>query len=67
MSPHSSVLTWRSHGQRSLAGYSPWGCPESNTTERAHTHSPLDMQEDRSTVASKAHLLGLWDPRGQFT
>ena len=21
------------HGQRSLAGYSPWGCKESNTTE----------------------------------
>ena len=25
-----------SHGQRSLAGYCPWGCKESNTTE--HTH-----------------------------
>ena len=22
------------HGQRSLAGYSPWGCKESDTTER---------------------------------
>ena len=21
------------HGQRSLVGYSPWGCKESNTTE----------------------------------
>jgi len=21
------------HGQRSLAGYSPWGCKESDTTE----------------------------------
>ena len=23
-----------SHGQRSLAGYSPWGCKESDTTEQ---------------------------------
>ena len=22
---HSSILAWRTHGQRSLAGYSPWG------------------------------------------
>ena len=28
------------HGQRSLAGYSPWGCKESDTTEQlAHTPS----------------------------
>ena len=25
------------HGQRSLAGYSPWGCKESGTTERLST------------------------------
>src|SRR5574340_1103377 len=32
-------LPGESHGQRSLAGYSPWGCKESDTTERlAHTH-----------------------------
>ena len=24
-------------GQRSLAGYGPWGCKESDTTERQHT------------------------------
>ena len=23
---HSSILAWSYHGQRSLAGYSPWGC-----------------------------------------
>ena len=26
MATHSSILAWRIHGQRSLAGYSPWGC-----------------------------------------
>ena len=25
------------HGQRSLVGYSPWGCKESDTTERLST------------------------------
>ena len=31
---HSSSLAWRiPNGQRSLAGYSPWGCKESDTTE----------------------------------
>ena len=24
MATHSSVFAWRIHGQRSLAGYSPW-------------------------------------------
>ena len=28
-----SILAWKSHGQRSLAGYSPWVCKESDTTE----------------------------------
>ena len=27
-------LPRESHGRRSLAGYSPWGCKESDTTER---------------------------------
>ena len=26
MATHSSVLAWEVHGQRSLAGCSPWGC-----------------------------------------
>ena len=33
MATHSSILAWKIHGQRSLAGYSPWGCKEWNTTE----------------------------------
>ena len=31
--PTPIFLTGESHGPRSLAGYSPWGCKESNTTE----------------------------------
>ena len=31
---HSSILAWRIHGQKSLVGYSLWGCKESDTAER---------------------------------
>ena len=32
------LLPGKSHGQRSLVGYSPWGSKESDTTERLHFH-----------------------------
>ena len=35
------LLPGKSHGQRSLVGYSPWGRKESDTTERLHFHSSL--------------------------
>ena len=25
---HSSILAWESHRERSLEGYSPWGCSD---------------------------------------
>jgi len=33
-----ALLPGKSHGRRSLIGYSPWGCKESDTTERLHFH-----------------------------
>ena len=36
--PTPVLLPGKFHGQRSLAGYSPWGCKESDRTE--HTHLP---------------------------
>ena len=33
MATHSSILAWRIP-QRSLVGYSPWGCKESDVTEQ---------------------------------
>ena len=38
MATHFSTLAWKIHGWRSLVGYSPWGCKESDTTERLHFH-----------------------------
>ena len=37
MATHSSTLAGKSHGQRSLVGYSPLGRKESDTTERLHS------------------------------
>ena len=34
--PTPVLLPGKSHGQRSLVGYSPWGCKGSDTTERLH-------------------------------
>ena len=33
----------KSHGRRSLVGYSPWGHKESDMTERLHLHFPLEL------------------------
>ena len=39
MATHSSILALKSHGQRSLAGYSPKGCKELDMTEQLSTCS----------------------------
>ena len=41
MATHSNILAWRiSMDKRILAGYSPWRCKESDTTERLRTEHP---------------------------
>ena len=39
--PTPVLLPGKSHWRRSLVGYSPWGCEESDTTERLHFHFSL--------------------------
>ena len=58
MSTHSSVLAGESHGQRSLAGYSPWGQKESDIIEWL-THSTIwgpCTQALRSKGGQELHL-----------
>ena len=50
--PHI-FLPRKSHGQRSLVGYSPQGCKESDTTEHAHT---LQQHTHRTFINSTALL-----------
>ena len=58
MAIHSSILAGKSHGQRSLSGYSLWGRRESDTTE--HMHACRFMQ--RSTYKSVFHILPVMFP-----
>ena len=41
--PTPVFLPGKSHGQRSLVGYSPWGCKESDTTKQLHFHFQYNM------------------------
>ena len=50
--PTPVVLPRESHGQRSLVGYSPWGCKESGMTEvTEHVH----LSQSRTTL--KGHVI----------
>ena len=44
MAPLFSLLPGEFHGWRSLVGCSPWGCKESDTTERLHFHFSLSCR-----------------------
>ena len=50
MATHSRILAWRIHGQRSLAGYSPWRHRESDTTYLLNNKlSPKQSMESMNT------------------
>ena len=46
------------HGQRSLAGYSSWGCKESDTTERLSTAHPTFSSCHETITACNALYVG---------
>ena len=49
METHSSILTWRTSGQRSLVGYSPQGRKDSDTTEQLHSPTHSLTHQDKTT------------------
>ena len=51
------LLPGKSHGQRSLVGYSPWGCKESDTTEWSSLHPVLMFCYDNFTL----YFIGIGD------
>ena len=60
MEPTPVFIPWKSYGQRSMAGYSPWGHKESDTTEvTSHAHSILVFVQFSSVTQSCPTL---WDP-----
>ena len=53
MQPTPVFLPGEVHGQRSLAGYSPWGCEELDVTE-ATEHTYVHMLQKFSCFAPKS-------------
>ena len=51
MAPHSSTLPGKSHRQRSLVGYSPWGHKELDIAEPVCTHT-FDQDISRIRLGS---------------
>ncbi|XDA81174.1 hypothetical protein R6Z07F_011148 [Ovis aries] len=49
--PTPVLLPGKSHGRRSLAGYSPWGCKESGRTERLHFDFLLNFLLNNGSLA----------------
>ena len=50
MATHSSTHTWVIHGQRSLAGYSPWSC------KKVRYNRTTKQQQQKQTTYSNQCL-----------
>ena len=70
MATHSSTLAWKISWVEELgAGYCPWGCKESGTTERLHFHTARCPHEGHlrnpfqewNCLWPRGSELGLWD------
>ena len=58
--PTPVLLPGKSHGWRSLVGCSPWGCKESDMTERLHFHAlEKEMATHSSVLAWRIPGMGL--------
>ena len=61
--PVSVFLPGGSHGQRSLAGYSPWGHKELDTTLCMHkecTHAHIHTKDRREHLRHATYQVKLW-------
>ena len=45
---HSSILAWKSHGQRNLEGYSPWDYKLLDMTEQLSKHEHIVSHSKKS-------------------
>ena len=65
--PTPVLLPGKSHGWRSLVGCNPWGCRESDTTEKLHFHFSLSRLEKEMATHSGVlawRIPGKGDPGG---
>ena len=64
--PTPVLLPGKSHGRRSLVGYSPWGRKESDTTERLHFHPYFYLLIFIFDCAGPLLLCGLFSSCGKW-
>ena len=67
--PTPVLLPGKPHGRRSLVGCSPWGCEESDTTERLHFHfslSCIPLENPRDGGAWWAAIYGVSQSQTQL-
>ena len=55
--PLHLFLPGKFHGQRSLAGYSPWGCKELDMTEQLSLHAPTGQGADTALKQEQSEFL----------
>ena len=55
MATHSSILPGASHGQKSLSGFSPQGCTESDMTEATWQEQPWQQQQQEEDLSPNMH------------
>ena len=62
--PTPVLLPGKSHGLRSLVGYSPWGRKELDTTEWLHFHFHFQYTVDANVcvLSCFSHVQFFWDP-----
>ena len=67
--PAAVFLPGESHGQTSLAGYSPWGQKEVDTTEQLSMHVVMSCARKwRASAGDRKYtmvLVGAWVPGGR--
>ena len=65
--PTPVFLSGETHGQKSLAGYNPWGCKESDTTEWLTTTAPALQGDSLPTeLSGKPAVYFTWAENLQF-
>ena len=55
MATQFTILAWKSHGQRSQVGYSPWGRKESDVIEQLIKHKAVCSREGQMESVQKEH------------
>ena len=67
MATHSSILAWKSHGQRSLVSYRPWGCKRvGHDLETKQSEQCKETEENNRIGKTKDLFKKVRDTKGTF-